>query len=268
MNEQKYALLDTDFISKTYSVQKDMEDHLIDRILELPGYQFFCHHQIVMELSSYNSNAPQWLQKKLKEQEIRCFTDEDILDELEKFGGPFTCAIYTQMLKQSCDVFSERYFYVHYQALDKIDYISTSKAEYLLYLQELDRKIGKQNSLGEIKTYVLLQFLTQIFGSQVYIFCSDDKNARSGAINFDDVCCISVLSSFLRLKKELGWNINNAEPYITSLVDFYIEHHQNTFKVMEASAAARICKVSCRQVLEDIFQDKLVEMKNGMLRYK
>ena len=41
---KKYALLDTDFISKTHSVQ-DNGNHLIDRVMELPEYEFFCHAQ-------------------------------------------------------------------------------------------------------------------------------------------------------------------------------------------------------------------------------
>ena len=33
---KRYALLDTDFISITYSVQDDGGNHLIDRVMELP----------------------------------------------------------------------------------------------------------------------------------------------------------------------------------------------------------------------------------------
>lgn len=42
---KKIALLDTDFISKTHIVRTGADDHLIDRILELPGYEFYCHEQ-------------------------------------------------------------------------------------------------------------------------------------------------------------------------------------------------------------------------------
>lgn len=37
---KRYALLDTDFISKTHSVQDDNGNHLIDRVMELPEYEF------------------------------------------------------------------------------------------------------------------------------------------------------------------------------------------------------------------------------------
>ena len=52
---KRYALLDTDFISKTHSVQDDNGNHLIDRVMELPEYEFFCHAQIVTELNRYKA---------------------------------------------------------------------------------------------------------------------------------------------------------------------------------------------------------------------
>ena len=55
---KRYALLDTDFISKTHSVQDDGGNHLIDRVMELPEYEFFCHAQIVTELNRYNADPP------------------------------------------------------------------------------------------------------------------------------------------------------------------------------------------------------------------
>lgn len=68
---KKYALLDTDFISKTHSVQDGDDNHLIDRVMELPEYEFFCHAQIVTELNRYNANAPGWLRKKIGAQKIK-----------------------------------------------------------------------------------------------------------------------------------------------------------------------------------------------------
>lgn len=35
MKKAKYALLDTDFISKTYSIRKDEHNRMIDRIMEM-----------------------------------------------------------------------------------------------------------------------------------------------------------------------------------------------------------------------------------------
>ena len=59
----KYALLDTDFISKTYAVRIDDDNHLIDRVLEMPEYSFVCHEQTVVELNRHNSRAPVWMEQ-------------------------------------------------------------------------------------------------------------------------------------------------------------------------------------------------------------
>ena len=75
---KRYALLDTDFISKTYSVQDDGGNHLIDRVMELPEYEFFCHAQIVTELNRYNADAPIWLSEKIRAQKIKSYTDQEI----------------------------------------------------------------------------------------------------------------------------------------------------------------------------------------------
>ena len=68
-------------------------------------------------------------------------------------------------------------------------------------LQDDCDTIGEGQNLGELKSYVLLQVLNLKFGEQIYVFCSDDKNARNGVISIGGARCISVLSSFVRLKK-------------------------------------------------------------------
>ena len=75
---KRYALLDTDFISKTHSVQDDGGNHLIDRVMELPEYEFFCHAQIVTELNRYNADAPIWLSEKIGAQKIKSYTDQEM----------------------------------------------------------------------------------------------------------------------------------------------------------------------------------------------
>ena len=75
---KRYALLDTDFISKTHSVQDDGGNRLIDRVIELPGYEFFCHAQIVTELNRYNADAPIWLSEKIGAQKIKSYTDQAV----------------------------------------------------------------------------------------------------------------------------------------------------------------------------------------------
>ena len=195
---KRYALLDTDFISKTHSVQDDGGNHLIDRVMELPEYEFFCHAQIVTELNRYNADAPIWLREKIGAQKIKSYTDQEILESLSLVRGPLACATYTQMLKLACDAFSKDYFSEHYRALEEADYAAISREDYLKELERLDIEVGKKNNLGEIKSFVLLQVLSVMLGEQIYVFCSDDKNARNGATNFEDVRCISLVSGFSR----------------------------------------------------------------------
>ena len=146
--------------------------------------------------------------------------------------GPLACATYTQMLKLACDAFSKDYFSEHYRALEEADYAAISREDYLKELERLDIEVGKKNNLGEIKSFVLLQVLSVMLGEQIYVFCSDDKNARNGAANFEDVRCISLVSLFSRLKEESNWTLADAEPYIESLIAFYQAHHQTTFRIL------------------------------------
>lgn len=66
MKMEKYALLDTDFISKTHFIQGNTEKSLSDLVVEMPGYCFFCHSQIIKELSRHNQQAIGWLQHKMR----------------------------------------------------------------------------------------------------------------------------------------------------------------------------------------------------------
>lgn len=138
--------------------------------MELPGYQFFCHSQIRTELYRHNvSGSMEWLKNKISTGQIKCYGDEDILDELEPVYG-----------------------------------------------------------------------------------------AR----------CISVLSAFIRLKKECDFGQEEAKDYIKSWNKFCAEHKQTTFKVQANSQVLRMCKVPCGQVMREIYEDKLEETRMGYLRYK
>ena len=146
---KRYALLDTDFISKTHSVQDDGGNHLIDRVMELPEYEFFCHAQIVTELNRYNADTPIWLSEKIGAQKIKSYTDQEILESLSLVRGPLACATYTQMLKLACDAFSKDYFSEHYRALEEADYTVISREDYLKELERLD--INHKQHPGEFE---------------------------------------------------------------------------------------------------------------------
>ena len=58
MANEKYALLDTDFISKMHLIRKDDRNKLIDKIMAMPNYTFYCHDQINDEILRHNTVGP------------------------------------------------------------------------------------------------------------------------------------------------------------------------------------------------------------------
>ena len=231
MQKDKYALLDTDFISKTHIIQKDADNHLIDRIMELPGYQFFCHSQIRTELSKHNvTGSMEWLENKISTRQIKCYSDEDILDKLENVYGTMALGLYANLLHKACQAYAEGFYENNFKELQKVDYGNITKSDFLRKMKEDCDTIGAGNHLGEIKTY--------------------------------------VLSAFIRLKKEFGFGQEEAKDYIKSWLNFCAEHMQTTFRVQENAKVLRMCKVPCEQVMREIYEEKLEETRMGGLRYK
>lgn len=79
--------------------------------------------------------------------------------------------------------------------------------------------------------------------------------------------CISVLPSFVRLKKKIGFLREDAEPYIQSYMGRCLGKDQKTFRVQDTSKEERMCKIPCEQVFVEIFDGKIEEMKTGNLKY-
>lgn len=268
MGNEKYALFDTDFISKMHLIRKDNENHLIYRIMKMPNYRFYYHDQIRIELSRHNiGGSPEWLKKMSDSGAIICFTDEQIMEKLAVIYGNSSSAMYMHFLKTACEAYKAGYFEEKFIRINRLNYTTVTKKAFLENLKDDCDSIGKGNNLGELKTYVLLQVLYITLGKQIYVFCSDDKNARNGIISIGGARCISVLSSFLRLQKESGFKKEDAEPYIKAYLKFCIGRKQTTFKIQDTSKEKRLCQVPCEQVLEEIFEGKLEELQNGNLKY-
>lgn len=104
-------------------------------------------------------------------------------------------------------------------------------------------------------------------GEQIYVFCSDDKNARNGIVSLGGARCISVLSAFIRLTKDGNLSKKDAEPYIQAYLDECRKHNQTTFRVYDSSKQMRMCKVPCGQIIEEMYAGKLEVLRNGNLRY-
>ena len=266
----KYALLDTDFLSKTHTIRLDDENHLIDYIISMPDYFFCCHEQTIKELKRHNSHAPVWVEKKIKENRISKYSDDQILNEMVSLYNNMGLYRYTELLKTACDAFEYTYFDDNYGNLAGLDLSAISKDDYLVMLKSIESGISEGNNLGEIKSYVLLQWLNNQLGDQVYYFCSDDKNARNGILALEsiNVKCITLVSSLLRIHKETGAGFADMEPYIQAMLNYFSAHDRQTIRVIEASPIGRFERVNCEQVIREIFEDKFVELSNGFLKYK
>jgi hypothetical protein len=268
MRGKKYALLDTDFISKAHLIRKDEDNKLIERIFQLPDYEFYCHEQIKIELLRHNiAGSSEWLIEQIANSQVSCYDDKRILSELAEIYGDSVPAMYVQMLKAACEAYRTGYFTEQFANVTSLDYTAIDKDSFLVVLDQECTALGEDHNLGELKSYVLLQFLNLTLGQQIYVFCSDDRNARNGIISIGGARCISVLSLFLRLKKECGFEKEEADPYIQSYLEFLQNSKQTTFRIQNGPSASQIVKTPCNQVFEDLYDGKLEELKNGNLKY-
>ena len=70
----------------------------------------------------------------------------------------------------------------------------------------------------------------------------------------------------MRLKNEIGFSREDAEPYFQSYMSRCLGKDQKTFRVQDTSKE-RMCKIPCEQVFAEIFDGKIEEMKTGNLKY-
>lgn len=265
--QKKIALLDTDFVSKTHISRLDATHHLSDLLLSLPDYTFCCHEKTVDELNDHGiDSSPQWLQDQINAGNIQLYTDHDILNELRKSQHSPQMA-YRTFLKQSCDTFESGYYETEFAALNLLS-PDTDDITFLQTLKACETAIGPHQSLGEKKSLVLLQLLDHQHTSPIYVFCSDDRGARSGVSRFSrSTRCISVISSF-HLLKGAGFSKAEMQPYYDTYDAFITrDGTQTTFRVWEPSSTPRMQRVPCRQVFDDVYAGKFTLLQNGDLKY-
>lgn len=267
---RKLAILDTDFISKGHIIRTGEDNHLIDHVLKLPEHEFFCHEQTTIELDRHSSYAPLWLQTNIQSGAITEYTDERIIREMGHLYFKANLSQYTTMLKNACDAFDKDYFAEHFGELHKLNHLRISEEDYLRTLKKLDAEIGEGSNLGEIKEYVLLQWLNTNNDEPVFYFCSDDKNARNGVLAVEGAKAesISVVSAFQWLKAEGVLTKDTAQPYIDSALRYYHETKQASIRVVEASPIGRYVRIPYEQVFKEIFDEQFVKLPNGMLKYR
>ena len=175
MTNEKYAVLDTDFISKTHLIRKDDQNTMIDRIMEMQEYRFYCHEQVRAELEKHNiSDSSAWLEDKISDGSVQYISDETILNELFSVCSRSALIMYVNMLRNRCAALKQGYFEENFTRLKVLDFRSITKESFFQMLKRDCDDIGKKKSLGELKSCVLFQLLSTKLGKQIYIFCSDD----------------------------------------------------------------------------------------------
>ena len=109
IEDKKYALLDTDFLYKSYLAQDAAHNTLADIVISFQEYKFFCHSMIVEELSKHDitPNPIPWLNGLIQAGRVHLYSDRDILHELKQVYGSGASSMYLTMLEISCNTFSQ-----------------------------------------------------------------------------------------------------------------------------------------------------------------
>ena len=266
---QKYAILDTDFVSKANIIKT--ESHVLaDEVLAFPGYSFFCHQKMKEELADHGRREAQiWLDNKIESGEIVCYSDDKILSEMNRYIHNSCFSYYHSFLKQGCDIFSAEFYNQYFTPLDEMmDSGEYDQERFLTVLHSCENQIGHQKSYGEIKAYVLAQTIKLLYNTEAYIFCSDDFGARRGFANGAQIPCISILSVFLKLRL-LGRMMEEVEPYFQSFLQwcFDRENPQTHVKIwLFKDGSDKREKVPLETVLHDIYEGLYYVRKDGDLQ--
>lgn len=264
---KRFALLDTDFISKLYITKASDSDRLICRLLSIEDFHFVCHQQTSIELARHNQWASKWLVETAR---VDIYSDRDLMDLMLETFGAAAYGFYVNMLRRSCDIFSQSFFNTYYTSLDK--YVTDSWANYnpddfVGLVETCDIAIGRDNNLGEIKLYTMAQVLEHVGTEDLYIFCSDDRKARYAVSGQTDIDCVSALASFYLAKRYLNMAKDEAQPFFDSWMDFHKEHHQERFQVYTANGH-QLEKLLGQEIFEMLYNDELYLMRDGFFRRK
>lgn len=269
--EVKYAILDTDFVSKA-NIIRNNDYVLADEVLAFPGYRFFCHQKTKEELSNHGTgDAQNWLEKKIDEGAIICYDDRRIISELSAAVGDYSYSYFMSFLKSGCDMIRSDYYSDYFGELD--EWFETGNHDedgFISVLALCEKTIGHRNSYGEVKAFVLLKSISFLKNAEAYIFCSDDFGARQGFANAALVPCISILSVFLKL-----WILGKAYEEVQSFYQSFVdccknrENPQLVVRVwMLDKGSNKRVRVSIENLLDEIYAGKYQARLDGDLQMK
>lgn len=174
---------------------------------------------------------------------------------------------YKDFLKNSCDSMSARYYSQHYSSLDAFA-VEDGIDSFLEVLRQIDMTVGAGESLGERKAMVLLQWLLLFHPDKVYVFCSDDRKARSGLYAVTSIPAKSIMTLFWDMKRS-GVSKAEAYRYFYPYERFMTQDVRVTgnIRVIDALSDNQIA-TPCRQIFDEIFENKFDSLLTGFLKYK
>lgn len=266
MGKKKCALLDTDFISKLHFTRKDDDNRFIDRVLELPGYQFACHEQIVVELGRYNTEVIDWMRHRIDEGSIQQLSDKKLIEELSTTYGANATSMFLYYLNNACNLFDSTFYDISYASLEQKKGLPIK--EFIAEIENCDSSVGYDYNLGEIKTFLLQQVLCNREETEIYVFCSDDRKARVGLTYGGGIPGISALSSFYVLKERLGIEKAEAKIYFDSWMELHQKRNQTCFKVHKATKEQQLLKMDGYEIFDKIYDGKISIAVDGDLLLK
>lgn len=264
--QKHIAVLDTDFMIKTFNTQNTANNRLIDIVLQLP-YQFYCHTQNQLELST-SSGVSQWLVKQITQNNIKCLSDLDLINSIQT---SYACSahnaihLYLMFLEQACSIFSQELYSTHYKDLENLQLSSITTQEFANALQQHDSSIGPKHNLGEIKDALLSLVLANSSSSTIILFCSDDKQARKALISFTDLFeCISYMGFYWIAKSKQLLTQKQEQEFFTGWKTYCPSHaHNITIKQNLSSPKPDYKKINIDTLFDAIWSDTAVLHRDG-----
>lgn len=269
MKEEKtYALLDADFIIKAVIAKKDDDNHLLDWLVADSQHRLVCHEMALREVSKHDvSGSASWLKKTINSNKVELYSDRDIVSGLCSFMGNAGMELYKDYLKICCDAMTACYYSQHYSSLEAFS-IGNGIDSFMQILRQNDLSVGAGESLGERKAMVLLQYLLFFHPNKVYVFCSDDRKARSGLYAVTSIPSKSIMTVFWDMRRR-GVAKDEAYRYFYPYECFMTQNGRvaGNIRVIDALSDNQI-SISCRQIFDEIFEDKYDSLQTGLLKYK
>ena len=252
------TVLDADIIIKlSQSVFDKTGKTLLERFLELKG-QYYIHQQVYQEVF-FPEETKIMLDKLIDEGKILVRNDEHLLELFLILPHRY----FLQCLKSCCEIFGSTYYDTYYKYLE--DFVGRDRDIFVQELHLIESKIvqelGRGNNLGEIKSAVLAQCYFYAGQERVNYFASEDSRARNSmAMYYTDIHeirCISLLAVFYLIRRE-GVSLEDVRTCADNL----------TIPAFKVDSRNGYVKYDIQEIVEKLYKQEFILLKNGMLRLK